>query len=210
MGSRCVTALVLLAAACGPKPAAPTTTTATSGPAPAAARDRPAALPARVVFDFEQAVKTSKDAYVDLFDFVAVGEFEILLHRYDLNGRLENLPYDVKLQFATEDGTPYPPERERRNVGNFYSMLAQRTVGTGGCALREPRTKYGKLLGVAFEPLPEGTPPGYEKLRTTINAYLAKGGVGGFACSGGTGGLALVWTERPNARGYDLITIYDD
>ena len=162
------------------------------------------------MFDFEHAVKTSKDAYVELFDFVAVGEFEILLHRYDLNGRLKNLPYDVKLQFATEDGTPYPPERERRNVGNFYAPLAQRTVGSGGCMLREPRTNYGKLLGVPFEPLPEGTPPGYEKLRTSVNGYLAKGGVVGLACSGGQGGLALVWTERPNPRGYELITIYDD
>jgi hypothetical protein len=121
-----------------------------------------------------------------------------------------NLPDDIKAQFAAEDGTPYPPERERRNVGNFYGMLAQRTVGTGGCTLVEPRTRYGKLLGAQFDPLPEGTPPGYETLRTAVNGYLAKGGVVGLRCSGGKGGLALVWTERPNARGYDLITIYDD
>lgn len=209
MGARGLIAICLVA--CGtsaPPPVEPTP--ANPEPAATPARPRPTALPDRVVFDFEHAVKTSKDAYVDLFDFVAVGEFEILLHRYDLNGRLKNLPHDIKLQFATEDGTPYPPEREKRNVGNFYGPLAQRTVGTGGCTPREPRTRYGKLLGVAFEPLPEGTPPGYEKLRTTINAYLAKGGVVGFTCSGGEGGLALVWTERPNARGYDLITIYDD
>ncbi|HEX5060661.1 MAG TPA: hypothetical protein VFV99_14935 [Kofleriaceae bacterium] len=171
---------------------------------------KPASTPEKVVADFEQSVKTSKDAYVGMFDFVAVGEFEILLHRYDLNGRLKNLPDDMKQQFAAEDGTPYPPERERRNVGNFYTFLAQRTVGTGGCTLSEPRTHYGKLLGVQFDPLPEGTSPGYEKLRTTVNAYLAKGGVVGIRCSGGNGGLALVWTERPNQRGYDLITIYDD
>jgi hypothetical protein len=205
MGARCLIAIGL--AACGtqaaPEPAKP-------NPPASPTKPRPSALPERVVYDFEQAVKTSQDAYVELFDFVAVGEFEILLHRYDLNGRLENLPHDVKMQFATEDGTPYPPERERRNVGNFYDVLAQRTVGSGGCALVEPRTHYAKLLGQPFEPLPEGTPPGYEKLRTTVNAYLAAGGVVGFTCTGGDGGLALVWTERPNQRGYDLITIYDD
>jgi hypothetical protein len=206
MGARCL--IALLVAACGPKSAAPTTEP--TPPATQPARARPTAVRERVVFDFEQAVKTSRDAYVDLFDFVAVGEFEILLHRYDLNGRLKNLPHDVKLQFATEDGTPYPAARERRNVGNFYAMLAQRTVGTGGCTPSEPRTRYGKLLGVQFDALPEGTPPGYEKLRTTVNAYLAKGGVVALTCTGGDGGLALVWTEKQNQRGYDLITIYDD
>jgi hypothetical protein len=196
MGTR---SLILVAlAGCGGSSAQPST--------PA----RPAAIPDRVVMDFEQAVKTSKDAYVGLFDFTAVGEFEILLHRYDLNGRLKNLPDDMKEQFSKEDGTPYPPTRERRNVGNFYQVLAQRTVGTGGCTFGEPRTHYGKLLGVQFDPLPEGTPPGYQKLRDTVNGYLAKGGVVGLKCSGGEGGLAIVWTERPNARGYDLITIYDD
>jgi hypothetical protein len=205
MGARSL--IWLVAAACGSQAAGPTIPVEQG---PALAPQRPTALPDRVVFDFEQAVKLSQAAYVDLFDFVAVGEFEILLHRYDLNGRLKNLPYDIKLQFATEDGTPYPPERERRNVGNFYAPLAQRTVGSGGCKLGEPRTHYGKLLGAQFDPLPEGTPPGYEKLRATVNAYLAKGGVVGLKCAGGEGGLALVWSERPNARGYELITIYDD
>jgi len=201
MGARSLITIAALSfGACGPKPPA-------GEPAPP---PKPGSTPEKVVADFEQAVKTSKDAYVGLFDFVAVGELEILLHRYDLNGRLKNLPDDMKQQFAAEDGTPYPPERERRNVGNFYTFLAQRTVGSGGCTLSEPRTHYGKLLGVQFDPLPEGTPPGYEKLRTSVNAYLAKGGVVGIKCSGGTGGLALVWTERPNQRGYDLITIYDD
>jgi hypothetical protein len=40
---------------------------------------------------------------------------------------------------------------------------------------------------------------------------MANGGVvriGG--CKGGKGGLALVYTKKANARGYDLITIYDD
>ena len=31
-----------------------------------------------------------------------------------------------------------------------------------------------------------------------------------FLCKGGKGGLAVVYTKRDNARGYDLITIYDD
>lgn len=179
---------------------------ATSGPT----TPKPGSLPERVVADFEAAVKTGKDAYAGLFDFAAVGEYEILLHRYDLNGRLPNLPEDLKAQFSAEDGTPYPAERERRNVGNFYKPLAQRTVGTGGCTAGEPRTRYGKLLGQPFEPLPEGTPAGYETLRVHANDWLAKGGVVGLRCSGGQGGLALVYTARDNARGYDLITIYDD
>jgi hypothetical protein len=179
-------------------------------------------LPERVVADFEKAVLTSKDAYVALFDFVAVGEYEILLHRYDLNGRLNHLTDAEKKQFFAEDGTPYPEARERRNVGNFYPRLAQRTVGTGGCKAGAPRTRYGKELAT-FEPLPatseveiEGenktapTPAGYQTLYTRVTEYTKKGGVVGFTCSGGQGGLALVYTARPNQRGYDLITIYDD
>ena len=189
--------LVAALAACG-HPAATSQPTA------------PQTVADRVAHDFEQAVLASKAAYVDLFDFVAVGEYEILLHRYDLNGRLAHLEDDQKAQFAGEDGTPYPETRERRNVGNFYPILAQRTVGTGGCTAQTPRTHYGQLLGTTFDPLPEGTPAGYEKLRTDANLWLAKGGVVGIRCSGGSGGLAIVYTERPNPRGYDLITIYDD
>jgi hypothetical protein len=174
------------------------------------AKPAPADLRSRVVADFEAAVKTNQDAYVALFDFAAVGEMEILLHRYDLNGRLPNLPEDQKAQFAAEDGTPYPADRERRNVGNFYRPLAQRTVGTGGCTAAAPRTRYGQLLGETYEPLPEGTPAGYETLRTHANEWLAKGGVVGMTCTGGKGGLALVYTAKDNARGYELITIYDD
>jgi hypothetical protein len=165
--------------------------------------------PAKVVADFEAAIKSGPDAYAALFDFAAVGEMEILLHRYDLNGRLSHLTDKEKADFAAEDGTPYPAERERRNVANFYKILGQRTVGTGGCTPGEPRTKYGKLLAT-YPPLPEGTPPKYETLRTHANEWVARGGVVGMTCSGGKGGLALVYTAKANARGYDLITIYDD
>ncbi len=180
--------------------------------APAVDKPAPAALPDRVAADFEKAVLTSKDAYVELFDFVAVGEYEILLHRYDLNSRVASIELTEakRAQFAGEDGTPYPPTRERRNVGNFYPILAQRTVGTGGCHAAAPRSEYGKGLGEHFTPLPDGTPPGYEKLRTDANAWLDKGGVVGITCTGGQGGLAIVYTAAPNARGYNLITIYDD
>jgi hypothetical protein len=197
MGRGCLIFLVL--AGCG-----------ASAPTPAPQAPRPETLPERVVWDFERAVLDSKESFLALFDFTAVGEMEILLHRYDLLGRLPGITEKMKADYAAEDGTPYPPERERRNVGNFYAFLAQRTVGTGGCVAAAPRTRYGKLLGVPFDALPTDTPPDYEKLRTTVNGYLAKGGVVGITCSGGTGGLALVWTEKPNPRGYDLITIYDD
>lgn len=213
MGSRsCLTLLIVPAlAACGstpapqPVPPRPPPIEVAQPPAPA----KPATMAERVVADFEAAIKTSHDAYVALFDFAAVGEMEILLHRYDLLGRLPNLPDDIKAQFAAEDGTPYPAERERKNVGNFYTILARRTVGTGGCVATPPRTRYAKLLAT-YDPLPPGTPDGYEKLRTQANAYIAKGGLVALRCRGGRGGIALVWTERPNARGYDLITIYDD
>ena len=127
------------------------------------------------------------------------------------NWKKLGLTDDQKEQFVGEDGTPYPPARERRNVGNFYKPLAQRTIGTGGCTASEPRTHYGKLLGMTFDPLPEATPPGYEILRTHANAWLAKGGVVGIKCTGGKGGLAVVYTrtDKPD-RPYDLITIYDD
>ena len=165
---------------------------------------------AKVAADFEAAILSGPPAYVGLFDFAAVGEMEVLLHRYDLNGRME-LTDDEIDRFSAEDGTPYTVERERRNVGNFYDYLGTRTVGKGGCKATEPRTKYGKLLAQPYEPLPEGTPEKYEILRTHANEWMAKGGVvriGG--CVGGKGGLVLVWTAKDNARGYDLITIYDD
>lgn len=187
--------VVAAAAACGPKaPARP---------------PRPDTLPEQVVYDFETAVLTSKDAFVDLFDFVTVGEFEILLRRYDLMGRLPDLSEAEIADLEEDDGTPYPPERERRNVGRFYEKLARRTVGTGGCTAGTPHWKYNQLLGVPFEPLPAGHEH-YEPLRVRINAQLEHGGVVAIRCQGGKGGLALVYTPVRSARGYDLITIYDD
>jgi hypothetical protein len=197
MGKRCLILAALIA--CGsPAPATPVAPTA------------PASLPDRIAADFEQAVKANKDAYVSLFDFVAVGEYEILLRRYKLNGRRTTLTDAEKEMLRKDDGTPFPEARERRNVGNFYPILAQRTVGTGGCTAVTPRTKFGKLLGQPFEPMPADTPPAYEKLRTDANDWLAKGGVVGLRCTGGTGGIAIVYTASTDPRGYKLITIYDD
>jgi hypothetical protein len=174
------------------------------------ARPTPQDLPARVAADFERAVLANKDAYVNLFEFSAVGEYEILLHRYDLDGRVKNLYPDQREQFSHEDGTPYPVTREKRNVGNFYPILAQRTVGTGHCVASAPRSHYGQLLGHHFEELPACTPAGYTILRNDANYWLDHGGVVGIKCEGGTGGVAVVYTEAPNQRGYNLITIYDD
>ncbi len=215
MGKRSLTNQLALAAslatACVAAPIAPprpppppptTTTTAAAAPATSTPEEH-------VVAEFEAAVKRNHEAYVGLFDFHAVGELEILLHRYDLLGRLKNLPDDVRAQFAAEDGTPYPADRERTSVGRFYDILAQRTVGSGGCRPRPPRTRYAKKLG-QYEPLPAGTPETYEALRIKANGYVAGGGVVAFSCSGGKGGIVVVWTKRANPRGFDLVTIYDD
>lgn len=184
-----------LLAACGPKaPARP---------------PRPEPLAERVVYDFETAVLSGRAAFTALFDFAEVGAFEILLRRHDLLGRMPDLTDEEKADLAKDDGTPYPPERERRNVGNFYQRLAQRTVGTGGCRVEPLHWDYNELLGVPFEPLPPGN-EAYAPLRTRINAQLEGGGVVGIRCAGGKGGLALVYSPRPSERGYDIITIYDD
>jgi hypothetical protein len=217
MGKRSL--ILILLAACGggtaerriPGAAADPPVATPKAPAEQFPPERAAlSLRERVVFDFERAVRTSREAYVGLFDFTSVGQIEVLLHRYDMAGRLPNLPDDLKAIYLEEDGTPYSVARESRNVGNFYPFLAQRTVGTGGCYEREPRTKYGKLLGQQYPDLPPGTPPKYEILRTHANEWLSKGGVVSFECTGGEFGLAVVYTERNNPRGYDLITIYDD
>ena len=177
-------------------------------PAPQAPA-RPTALPERVVFDFERATLAGVEPWVALFDFTEIGVFEILLRRYDLLGRLPELTDAQRADLAKDDGTPYPAERERKNVGRFFERLAQPTVGTGGCVAASPRWRYNQRLGVAFDPLPPGH-DAYEPLRVRINAQLEDGGVIGIRCTGGRGGLALVYTAADNDRGYDLITIYDD
>ena len=194
-------AALVLGCGGGPRPAYPG---ATWPAAPAGA-----SMADRVVWDFERATLAGREAWTGLFDFAEVGAFEILLRRYDLLGRLPDLTEAEKADLAADDGTPYPAARERKNVGNFYRPLAQRTVGTGGCTAVAPRWRYNQLLGVAFEPLPPEHAH-YEPLRQRINAQLTRGGVTGIRCDGGRRGLALVWSERPTARGYDLITIYDD
>src|SRR5687768_586346 len=88
MGQRSLNALSLalavFAAGCNGK-SEPTLTNTKTEPLPPPITG----VGAKVVADFEAAVLKGKDAYVELFDFAAVGEIEVLLHRYDLNGRLE-------------------------------------------------------------------------------------------------------------------------
>lgn len=169
----------------------------------------PAGLAERVIWDFEHATLAGQDRWIELFDFTEVGAFEILLRRYDLLGRLADLTDEDKAELAAEDGTPYPPERERRNVGKFYKLLAQPTVGTGSCVGAAPHWAYNRKLGEPFEALPPGH-EAYEPLRQRINAQLEGGGVIGIRCRGGAKGLALVYSPRRSARGYAIITIYDD
>jgi len=198
MGERGMKRAVLLVslAACGSKPIA-------QGP-------RPADLPAQVVWDFERAVKTGQDEMLSLFDFAAVGEIEILMHRYDALGRLPDIDAETTEEYLAEDGTPYPPARERRNIGNYYGFLIRPAIGRGGCAAAEPTWAYNRLLD-EYPPLPEGH-EAYEPLRAKVTTYFegGRGGVIGLRCAGGNRGLALVYTQRDNERGYDLITIYDD
>ena len=190
--------LILILAACGKPPA---------GSAPPTAAE-PAELPARVVADFERAVLQSKDAYLDLFDFAAVGKYEKLLHRYDVLGRSE-LSEKTKAAWAAETPEPFTVERERRNVGNFYPRFVQRTVGSGGCRRVEPVDEYAQLLGKPFEPLPPEH-QSYEPLRVEVNALIENGGIVALTCSGGKGGIALVYTRTGDPSGYRLITMYDD
>jgi hypothetical protein len=197
--------LALALAACGGSSTTTGPTTPTADPA-----YPPDSIPAQVVAEFERTTLAGPDAWITLFDFTAIGEFEILLHRYDLLGRLE-ISDELRTAYAREDGTPYPPERERKNVGNFYKLLAQRTVGTGGCVPVTPKFPYNRLMGKPFEPLPPDH-QSHEALRVKVNAYLenGKGDVVAIRCAGGKGGLALVWSRKDTERGWDIITIYDD
>lgn len=202
MGARGLGLLpALLVAACG----------GADGGGAAAERPRPTTLPEQVVYDFERAVIAGQDDMLALFDFAAVGEMEILLHRYDALGRLPDLDDDTREAYLAEDGTPYTPERERRNIGRFYPWLIRPAIAGGDCRAVEPTWNYNRLLGQPFEPLPPGNET-HEALRIKVNTYLegGAGGVIGIRCPGGDRGLALVYTKRDNARGYDLITIYDD
>ncbi len=182
-----------------------------AGAGTSAARPRPDTLPEQVVYDFERAVLDSQDAFLALFDFVAVGEMEILMHRYDALGRLPDLDDDTRAEYLAEDGTPYPPERERKNVGSFYGWLIRPAMAQGNCRAVTPTWAYNRLLGEPYAPLPDGH-ESHEALRLKVNGYLADGagGVVGIRCPGGPRGLALVYTRRDNPRGYDLVTIYDD
>jgi hypothetical protein len=188
---------VVVLAGCGPKAIA-------QGPRPADD------LPAQVVWDFERAVKAGQDETLALFDFAAVGEVEILMHRYDALGRLPEISDDRRAEYLAEDGTPYPAERERTNIGKYYGFLIRPAIGRGGCQPARPTWKYNRLLD-HYPPLPAGN-ESHEALREVVNAYFAdgNGGVVGIRCAGGNRGLALVYTRRDNERGYDLITIYDD
>lgn len=195
-GGRLIALPLVAVAACGP------------ARAPGGPVALPAPTPERVVADFEAAVLAGRDAYLALFDFVAVGKLEKLLHPYDLLGRSPLSP-EQRAQYEKETTVPYPPERERRNLGAFYPPLAQRTVGTGGCTVAEPISEYGRLLGVPFEPLPAGH-DAWEPMRVEVNTLIAAGGLVAFSCAGGDGQLVLVWTRAANSRGYDVITMYDD
>ena len=156
-------------------------------------------LAAKVVADFEKGVLSGPPRYLSLFDLVAVGKLEKLLHRYDLV-RATRLTPAQRAQFEAEDEVPYPPERERRNLGGyFFTTYAARTVGSGGCTARLPVNPYSLRLAHPFEPL-----------RAEVNALIATGGIVGLTCSGGQGGLALLYTAAANPRGYQLITMYDD
>ncbi|MCE9578712.1 MAG: hypothetical protein K8W52_36645 [Deltaproteobacteria bacterium] len=196
--------LALALAACGPR-AAPSAPVA-NGAWPPPPAD--ASLADKVIWDFERATLAGQDRWVELFDFDQVGAFEILMHRYDLLGRLPKITDKQKAEYAAEDATPYPAAREKRNVGRYFNWLVKPRVGTGGCAGGPPHWNYNKLLAT-YDPLPPGNEI-YEPLRQRVNAQLVGGGVIGIRCSGGKGGLALVYSPRDNARGYALVTIYDD
>lgn len=163
----------------------------------------------QVVHDFETAVRTSREAFVAMFDFDVVGGYEILLRREYYLAYRDDMDDDVRAGYERDDGTPYPAPRERRNVGNFYPILGQRTVGSGGCHAEPVVGVWNRTIAAPHAPLPAGS-EAWEPLRTRVNALLATGGVTDLRCTGGAGRLTLVWTAAASPRSYDLITIYDD
>lgn len=167
--------------------------------------------PVQVVADFERAVLAGRAAYAELFDFALVGKVEKLLHRYDALGRVV-LDDDTRAAFLAEDAVPFGVARERRNLGAFYPILAQRTVGHGGCRAQPPRSAYARRLAEPFPPLPAepATNAGFEPLRVEVNRLIDRGGLVSLSCDGGDGALALLYTVDGSARGYSLITMYDD
>jgi hypothetical protein len=167
------------------------------------------ALRARVIAEFEAAVLDSKDAYLELFDLESVGVFQIILRRHDLNGRWPNIPANYKRSIEMDTGEPYPPERERRTVGNMYKRVAQRAVGTGRCAPSAAEHEWVAKMGQPFEPLPAGNEQ-YIPLREYINPMIEAGGVLHVGCSGGGHGAAVLYTRTNTPRGYSLLAISND
>ena len=86
--------LALALAGCGPQAARPGG--GSWAPAPAGAT-----LADKVVWDFEHATLAGQAEFASLFDFAEVGAFEILLHRYDVLGRMP-LPDARKAALAAE------------------------------------------------------------------------------------------------------------
>lgn len=162
-----------------------------------------------MVATFERAVLQSRAAYLELFDFAAVGAYEKLLRRHDLLGRLPNLSKAARADLLRDTPEPYPVPRERRNLGAFYPLLAQRTVGKGGCTASAPQSEYGRKLGMPFPALPTEH-AAWDKMRPGLNRMIERGGVVALRCRGGKGSLALVYTRASNEAGFRLITMYDD
>ena len=156
-------------------------------------------------------MKTSKDAYVALFDFVAVGEYEILLHRYDLNGRLANLPDDM--QGAVRRPRTARPIRPSASAATSATSIDPRAAHRRQRRLHRERAAHA--LRQAARPArssrcPRARPPATRSCAPPRTATSRRAASSGIKCSGGKGGLAIVYTESANPRGYELITIYDD
>jgi len=146
--------------------------------------------------------------YVALFDFTAVGEMEILLHRYDLLGRLEHCRGHQRPSSLPE-APCLPGERVKHNVGQLLTkFLGQRT--SAPVAAPPARLAPSMARSCDVSPAPEGALVDYEPAAPEGLGYVAKGGVIAIALHRWQGRHRAGLHERPNARGYDLITIYDD